>query len=236
MCPARPPRHRAWGTGARLRASTRRDGATGCVPRRAWARRAGGAQARSTPWLHASVYRAAIYSPIAFSVPQGAELLESRSPHPATSRAGPPGVEREAGSAEQHGWSLRCASSSSPTGRSGSAEEAHVPLREGHLDPRGAEPLDYRLVELALGERVVGYRDPRPQGQVDGRIAQARDAHHRCGGLEHARIRQQGLAGHGERLRQIGGIADTDREIDLPGRPVVVEDLADDLPVRDDHP
>src|SRR5687768_1648728 len=117
----------------------------------------------------------------------------------------------------------------------GTLQQPHFALRQRNDDVPAAEGFDDRLSDLASGGGVIGHADPRLYRNPDREMGEAANRDHRRRVLQHTRIVLDHVVDCGKRLLQIGVVGDADHDLELPDLAVVVEYLADDLAVGDDH-
>ena len=91
-----------------------------------------------------------------------------------------------------------------------------------------------RLVDLTCRDAKVLDRNPGLDGNVHGRIRECAYDDHRLDLPQHTRVRAQRLVGQCDRAIQIRIVRNADYDIDLPNAAEVVQDLTDDLAIRND--
>src|SRR5882762_10692387 len=112
--------------------------------------------------------------------------------------------------------------------------QADLTLGERDLDLVLPELRQHGPVELGLSGSVVGRRDPRLYGHGNRRIGQGADTDAGRWILQNARVLREHVANDRKRPIHITVVGDPYDEVELSDRAVVVQDLADDLAVRDD--
>src|SRR5438093_729188 len=113
-------------------------------------------------------------------------------------------------------------------------DESDLLAREPKLDLASPEFLEEGSIDLSLRRADVDDADPGLDADLDARLRDLGDPDDGRRVLQHACVATHDVADRRQHLRQVRVVRNRDGQIALPHGAIVVEDLADDPPIRND--